>query len=130
MGETKEAFRPGFAPRQKKRRPTRTASPAAASPGSPQRQQADRFVQLSTQGAWGGIRSLVLFCSPLPSSGPAVGWWDLATGAERKPVLGLSILYLKTIRRNLRIAALLCAPSPCVLRLAESHYRCLSKTLS
>jgi hypothetical protein len=42
------------------------------------RRQADRFVQVSTQGAWVGIAALVLFCVTVRFIGPSVGWWTLS----------------------------------------------------
>ncbi len=44
------------------------------------RNQADRFVTLTTKGAWVGIAALVLFWVTVRFIGPAAGWWTLADG--------------------------------------------------
>jgi hypothetical protein len=44
------------------------------------REQADRFVALTTRGAWVGIAALVLFWVTVRFLGPALGWWTLADG--------------------------------------------------
>jgi hypothetical protein len=44
------------------------------------RNQADRFVSLSTRGAWIGISGLVLFWLTVRFIGPAAGWWHLSDG--------------------------------------------------
>ena len=44
------------------------------------RNQADRFVSLSTKGAWIGIAALVLFWLTVRFIGPTAGWWSLADG--------------------------------------------------
>ena len=44
------------------------------------REQADRFVSVSTRGAWIGIAALVLFWVTVRFLGPALGWWTLADG--------------------------------------------------
>ncbi|MEI6615976.1 MAG: DUF2839 domain-containing protein [Cyanobium sp. ELA507] len=44
------------------------------------RNQADRFVALTTRGAWIGIAALVLFWVIVRFIGPAAGWWTLADG--------------------------------------------------
>jgi hypothetical protein len=44
------------------------------------REQADRFVSLSTRGAWVGIAALVLFWVTVRFLGPAFGWWTLSDG--------------------------------------------------
>jgi hypothetical protein len=81
MGEAKRRAAQGLPPRP---RPT----PKAAADSSPRlvswlpfsRQQADRFVALSTRGAWIGIAALVLFWVTVRFIGPAAGWWNLADG--------------------------------------------------
>jgi hypothetical protein len=44
------------------------------------RDQADRFVSLTTRGAWVGIAALVLFWVTVRFLGPALGWWTLSDG--------------------------------------------------
>ena len=44
------------------------------------RNQADRFVTLSTKGALIGIGALVLFWLTVRFVGPAAGWWNLSDG--------------------------------------------------
>ncbi|MBF2088894.1 MAG: DUF2839 domain-containing protein [Synechococcales cyanobacterium K44_A2020_017] len=39
--------------------------------------QAQKFVQLSTQGAWIGIGVLVLYWVTVRLLGPSLGWWEL-----------------------------------------------------
>jgi hypothetical protein len=81
MGEAKRRADQGLPPRA-----TKVASrPADTSPRvlpwlPLSRQQADRFVQLSTRGAWVGIGALVLFWLTVRFLGPALGWWHLADG--------------------------------------------------
>jgi hypothetical protein len=44
------------------------------------RNQGERFVQLTTRGAWIGIGALVIFWVTVRFIGPAAGWWTLADG--------------------------------------------------
>jgi hypothetical protein len=99
MGEAKRRAAQGLPPREKKasdKKATTKATPglttngrgkgaAAASPRLVSwlpltREQADRFVSLSTRGAWVGIAALVLFWVTVRFLGPAFGWWTLADG--------------------------------------------------
>jgi hypothetical protein len=81
MGEAKRRAAQGLPPRQ-------TKAAAAERDDSPRlvawfpltRNQADRFVQLSTRGAWVGIAALVLFWVTVRFIGPAAGWWNLVDG--------------------------------------------------
>jgi hypothetical protein len=82
MGEAKRRAEQGLPPRQKK--PV-GGGPADTSPRllpwlPLTRNQADRFVRLSTRGAWVGIGALVLFWITVRFLGPALGWWQLADG--------------------------------------------------
>lgn len=43
-------------------------------------EQANRFVTLTTRGAWVGIAALVLFWVTVRFIGPGLGWWTLADG--------------------------------------------------
>jgi hypothetical protein len=84
MGEAKRRAAQGLPPRQKKA-PTGTGKDAGTSsrlvPWLPlSRNQADRFVALSTRGAWIGIGALVLFWVTVRFLGPAAGWWTLSDG--------------------------------------------------
>ena len=83
MGEAKRRAAQGLPPRQKK-----TERPAQGADTSPRlipwlpftRNQADRFVAVSTRGAWIGIAALVTFWVTVRFIGPAAGWWTLADG--------------------------------------------------
>ncbi|MGA1303270.1 MAG: DUF2839 domain-containing protein [Cyanobium sp.] len=94
MGEAKRRAAQGLPPREKK--PSEKPAPlkkgaiqASSSGTSSQRlvdwlpltrDQADRFVSLTTRGAWVGIGALVLFWVTVRFLGPALGWWTLADG--------------------------------------------------
>jgi hypothetical protein len=109
MGEAKRRAAQGLPPREKKptekkatekkateKKASATAAAGNATKGrgksavssSPRlvpwlpltREQADRFVALSTRGAWVGIAALVLFWVTVRFLGPAFGWWTLADG--------------------------------------------------
>ncbi len=108
MGEAKRRAAQGLPPREKKPSEKKASDPKAggkaanakplssadrgrgkgsASP-SPRlvswlpltREQADRFVAVSTRGAWIGIGALVFFWVTVRFLGPALGWWTLADG--------------------------------------------------
>jgi hypothetical protein len=83
MGEAKRRAEQGLPPRAKPRsgksRPT-DDSPRIA-PWLPlTRNQANRFVAITTKGAWIGIGALALLWITVRFIGPAVGWWTLADG--------------------------------------------------
>ena len=94
MGEAKRRAAQGLPPREKKpsEKPSslKKGSGKGQAPGnsSPRlvdwlpltRDQADRFVSLSTRGAWVGIAALVLFWVTVRFLGPALGWWTLSDG--------------------------------------------------
>ncbi|MFN9645532.1 MAG: DUF2839 domain-containing protein [Cyanobacteriota bacterium] len=103
MGEAKRRAAQGLPPRDKKPAEKKAAEkkPGArtlaaktanarskAAPTSPRlvpwlpltREQADRFVSLTTRGAWVGIAALVLLWVIVRFLGPAFGWWTLADG--------------------------------------------------
>lgn len=83
MGEAKRRAAQGLPPRQIK-----ATKPAPGADTSPRlipwlpftRNQADRFVALSTRGAWIGIAALVALWVTVRFIGPAAGWWTLADG--------------------------------------------------
>ena len=78
MGEAKRRQIQGLAPRQAK--PVRSSgdnSPRIASWLPLSRDQADRFVTITTKGAWIGITALVIFWLTVRFIGPAAGWWTL-----------------------------------------------------
>jgi fatty acid desaturase len=82
MGEARRRNSQGLPPRQS--RPKTAAevdnSPRLA-PWLPlTRNQADRFVAITTRGAWIGIAALVIFWITVRFIGPAAGWWTLADG--------------------------------------------------
>jgi len=84
MGEAKRRAAQGLPPRQPKAAPGSSkdldTSPRLV-PWLPlSRNQADRFVSLTTRGAWIGIAALVLFWVTVRFLGPAAGWWTLADG--------------------------------------------------
>ena len=84
MGEAKRRASQGLPPRQ----PKTTSKGDAKVDDSPRllpwlplsRNQADRFVSVSTRGAWIGISALVLFWLTVRFIGPAAGWWHLSDG--------------------------------------------------
>jgi len=81
MGEAKRRAAQGLPPRA----PARSPKPSDTSPRLVAwlpltRNQADRFVAVSTRGAWIGIGALVLFWVTVRFIGPAAGWWTLADG--------------------------------------------------
>jgi hypothetical protein len=93
MGEAKRRAAQGLPPREKKLpekapalKTARGVAPGNAS--SPRlvewlpltRDQAGRFVSLTTRGAWVGIAALVLFWVTVRFLGPALGWWTLSDG--------------------------------------------------
>jgi hypothetical protein len=94
MGEAKRRAAQGLPPREKKPQEKAATSKTSASRGkaavssSPRlvqwlpltREQADRFVSITTRGAWVGIAALVLFWVTVRFLGPAFGWWTLADG--------------------------------------------------
>ncbi|MFN9546568.1 MAG: DUF2839 domain-containing protein [Cyanobacteriota bacterium] len=94
MGEAKRRATQGLPPREKKPREKAGSAKGANGQGkgtpaaSPRlvawlpltRDQADRFVSLTTRGAWVGIAALVLFWLTVRFLGPALGWWTLADG--------------------------------------------------
>jgi len=84
MGEAKRRASQGLPPRQKKvagsgARPVDT-SPRLVSWLPFSRNQADRFVELSTRGAWIGIAALAVVWVTVRFVGPAAGWWTLSDG--------------------------------------------------
>jgi hypothetical protein len=79
MGEAKRRQIQGLPPRQAK--PDQSSgdnSPRIASWLPLSRDQADRFVTITTKGAWIGITALVIFWLTVRFIGPAAGWWTLA----------------------------------------------------
>ena len=80
MGEAKRRAAQGLPPRQKKPEPSADTSPRLVPWLSLTRNQADRFVAITTRGAWIGIAALVLFWVTVRFVGPAAGWWTLADG--------------------------------------------------
>ena len=81
MGEAKRRVAQGLPPRQTKAAETvRDNSPRLVDWFPLTRNQADRFVQLTSRGAWVGIAALVLFWVTVRFIGPSFGWWDLADG--------------------------------------------------
>lgn len=82
MGEARRRAAQGLPPRQiksvdKKSKPA-DPSPRIVAWLPLTRRQADRFVQLTSRGAWIGIGSLVVFWVTVRFIGPAAGWWTLA----------------------------------------------------
>jgi hypothetical protein len=79
MGEARRRSIQGLPPKAPKRA-ERDDSPRIAPWVPLTRNQADRFVALTTRGAWVGIAALVLFWVTVRFIGPAAGWWTLADG--------------------------------------------------
>ncbi|MFZ9229002.1 MAG: DUF2839 domain-containing protein [Prochlorococcaceae cyanobacterium] len=79
MGEAKRRSEQGLPPRK-----TKPSSPASSSGSSwwnpTSGSTGERFVALTTRGAWIGIGALVLFWVTVRFIGPAAGWWTLADG--------------------------------------------------
>lgn len=81
MGEAKRRAVQGLPPRAKpKSAKAADTSPRIVTWLPLTRNQADRFVALTTRGAWIGIGALVLFWVTVRFIGPAAGWWTLADG--------------------------------------------------
>lgn len=82
MGEARRRAAQGLPPRQIKKPQERVTdtSPRLVSWLPLSRNQADRFVAMTTRGAWIGIAALVLFWVTVRFIGPAAGWWTLADG--------------------------------------------------
>jgi hypothetical protein len=88
MGEAKRRAIQGLPPRQPKAPAGSAAGSSKGAGTSPRivpwlplrRDQADRFVALSSRGAWIGIAALVIFWVTVRFIGPAAGWWTLADG--------------------------------------------------
>jgi hypothetical protein len=81
MGEARRRASQGLPPRVRPARPAEADTSPRLLPWLPlTRNQADRFVSLTTRGAWVGIGSLVLFWLTVRFLGPALGWWTLADG--------------------------------------------------
>lgn len=88
MGEAKRRALQGLPPRHTKGSAGSARTNKNKSEDSPRiaswlpirRDQADRFVALTTRGAWIGIGVLVIFWVTVRFIGPAAGWWTLADG--------------------------------------------------
>jgi fatty acid desaturase len=81
MGEAKRRAAQGLPPRQPKRDRRPVDDSPRIAPWLPlTRNQADRFVSLTTRGAWIGIAALVVFWVTVRFIGPAAGWWTLLDG--------------------------------------------------
>ena len=80
MGEAKRRAAQGLPPRRRKPDPQADTSPRLITWLPLTRNQADRFVAITTRGAWIGIAGLVLFWVVVRFVGPAAGWWTLADG--------------------------------------------------
>ncbi len=83
MGEAKRRAEQGLPPRDKPRQ--KASRPVDDSPRIVPwlpltRNQADRFVAITTKAAWIGIGALALFWVTVRFIGPAAGWWTLADG--------------------------------------------------
>lgn len=79
MGEAKRRSEQGLPPRRKHGPGPGTESSPRIYPWLPiSRDQGERFVQLTTRGAWVGIGALVIFWLTVRFIGPAAGWWTLA----------------------------------------------------
>jgi len=81
MGEAKRRAEQGLPPRDKPRASkTIDTSPRIVAWLPLTRNQASRFVTITTKGAWIGIGGLALFWVTVRFIGPAAGWWSLSDG--------------------------------------------------
>lgn len=81
MGEAKRRASQGLPPRGPKESARKVDTSPRISPWLPiSRDQAERFVALTTRGAWIGIGALLIFWVTVRFIGPAAGWWTLADG--------------------------------------------------
>ena len=81
MGEAKRRSTQGLPPRGPKPSTGSGTSPERVAPWLPlSKDQANRFVAITTRGAWFGIGALVLFWVTVRFIGPAAGWWTLSDG--------------------------------------------------
>lgn len=80
MGEARRRESQGLPPRAPKPTAKPDTSPRLVTWLPLTRNQADRFVSLTTRGAWVGIGALVLFWLTVRFIGPGLGWWTLADG--------------------------------------------------
>jgi hypothetical protein len=81
MGEARRRNSQGLPPKQNRPRPAAVDTSPRVAPWLPlSRNQADRFVAITTRGAWIGIAALVVFWLTVRFIGPAAGWWTLADG--------------------------------------------------
>lgn len=88
MGEARRRALQGLPPRHTKGSSGSSGRNSPKSENTPRilpwlpvrRDQADRFVALTTRGAWIGIAGLVIFWVTVRFIGPAAGWWTLADG--------------------------------------------------
>jgi hypothetical protein len=84
MGEAKRRAEQGLPPRPK----SAGGKAGGAIDNSPRvfswlpltRNQAERFVTITSRGAWVGIAALALLWVTVRFIGPAAGWWTLADG--------------------------------------------------
>lgn len=83
MGEAKRRADLGLPPREKPRGvqgKKADTSPRIVAWLPLTRDQASRFVTLTTKGAWIGIGALALLWVMVRFIGPAAGWWTLSDG--------------------------------------------------
>lgn len=78
MGEAKRRNEQGLPPRKPK--PANGTKPSSNWWPPSGGDTGQRFVALTTRGAWIGIGALVLFWVTVRFIGPAAGWWTLADG--------------------------------------------------
>lgn len=81
MGEARRRAAMGLPPRNDRPSNKTVDNSPRLAPWLPlSRNQAERFVAVTTRGAWIGIAALVLFWVIVRFIGPAAGWWTLADG--------------------------------------------------
>lgn len=79
MGEARRRAAQGLPPRQPKTDPKPVDdSPRIVSWFPLTKNQTQRFVTLTTNGAWVGIGAMVLLWVTVRFIGPTAGWWTLA----------------------------------------------------
>ena len=82
MGEAKRRSDQGLPPRHAKANKANKAGSGGSTPwwNPSAGTTGERFVALTTRGAWIGIGALAVFWVTVRFIGPALGWWTLADG--------------------------------------------------
>ena len=79
MGEARRRAAQGLPPREPKTKTKAVdTSPRIVSWFPLTKNQTQRFMEVTTRGAWIGIGAMVLFWITVRFIGPTAGWWSLA----------------------------------------------------